>query len=133
MDNLKVDPGYLSHQQDIDVFIYGIEFCRKLAATKSFSDITDYELAPGKDVSSKDDLTSYIRQSASTVWHPVGTCKMGIDDDSVVDHRLRVVGVKGLRIADASIMPDITSGNTNAATIMIGEKAATMIIDDNKK
>lgn len=133
MDNLKIDPGYLSHQQDIDVFIYGIEFCRRLAATKSFRDITDYELAPGKDVSSKDDLTSYIRQSASTVWHPVGTCKMGINEDSVVDNRLRVIGVKGLRIADASIMPDITSGNTNAATIMIGEKAAKMIIDDNKK
>ena len=131
LENLSISPGYLSHQQDIDVFIYAIDFCRRLAATKSFKGIMDYELAPGEKKVSKADLTSYIRQSASTVWHPVGTCKMGTNDNAVVDERLRVRGISRLRIADASIMPDITSGNTNAATIMIGEKAASMIIEDN--
>jgi|TARA_B100002019_G_scaffold87749_1_gene76035 choline dehydrogenase len=129
-ENLAVDPCYLSHSQDVEVFKFAINFCRKIAASNAFSSITDYELAPGVDVTDAENLSEYILKSSSTVWHPVGTCKMGVDDSSVVNDRLQVRGVEGLRIADASIMPDITSGNTNAATIMIGEKAASMIIAD---
>jgi len=78
-------------------------------------------------VVSADDLGTYVRKVCSTVWHPVGTCKMGRDREAVVDPRLRVYGVDGLRVADASVMPRITSGNTNAATIMIAEKACDLI------
>jgi choline dehydrogenase len=129
-ENLSVNPRYLSHSQDVEVFKFAINFCRKIAASKAFSAITDYELAPGINVTDGEDLEEYILKYASTVWHPVGTCKMGNDDLSVVNDELQVKGVEGLRVADASIMPDITSGNTNAATIMIGEKAAFMIIAD---
>ena len=85
---------------------------------------------PGEDIIDDDGLSAYIRAQARTVYHPVGTCKMGVGADAVVDPRLRVIGVAGLRVADASIMPTIVSGNTNAAAIMIGEKAADMILSD---
>lgn len=128
-ENLAIDPNYLSNPQDIKVFEYGINLCRKIASSGAFSKITDYELAPGKDISKSKDIIKYIVDSASTVWHPVGTCKMGTDHMAVVNSKLQVIGIEGLRVADASIMPDITSGNTNAASIMIGEKAAAMITD----
>ncbi len=88
----------------------------------------DGEIAPGVQVTSKEELADYVRNVSSTVWHPVGTCKMGIDEMAVVDPELRVYGIEKLRVADASIMPTITAGNTNAASIMIGEKAADMIL-----
>ncbi|MCG8507184.1 MAG: GMC oxidoreductase, partial [Sphingomonadales bacterium] len=89
------------------------------------------EQRPGPDVESDEALAQYVRETASTVYHPVGTCKMGDDPMAVVDARLRVHGIAGLRVADASIMPQIPSGNTNAPTIMIGEKAADMIQRDH--
>ena len=82
---------------------------------------------PGEDVSAKDDLESFVRKQARTAFHPAGTCRMGGDQDSVVDTQLRVRGVDGLRIADNSIMPRLVSGNTNATAIMIGERAADFI------
>jgi choline dehydrogenase len=85
------------------------------------------EIAPGADIQSDEALEAYIRNGCSTVWHPVGTCKMGNDPMAVVDPELRVHGVEGLRVVDASIMPKIVTGNTNAPTIMIGEKAADFI------
>ena len=85
------------------------------------------ELKPGEDVKSDNDIDSWIRASGDTVFHPVGTCKMGIDNMAVVDPQLRVHGLNGLRIADASIMPIINGSNTNAPTIMIAEKCADMI------
>lgn len=84
-------------------------------------------MAPGAEVSSDEAIAAYIRQTANTYWHPVGTCKMGNDSLAVVDAQLRVHGIEGLRVVDASVMPTITSGNTNASTIMIGEKAADLI------
>jgi choline dehydrogenase len=86
---------------------------------------------PGPLCQSDDEITNYLRQQVQSMYHPVGTCKMGSDGMSVVDHRLRVKGIKGLRIADASIMPCIPSGNTNAPVIMIADKAAAMMLQDD--
>ena len=88
------------------------------------------EIAPGAARESDDDILGWVRAAAETTYHPVGTCKMGTDPMAVVDARLRVHGIAGLRVADASIMPSLTSGNTNAPSIMIGEKAADMVLND---
>jgi choline dehydrogenase len=118
-----VDPHYLERGTDVMVLVRGITLARQIAATSAFDGIRDRELAPGQGT----DLVAYVRQSATTVWHPVGTCAMGSGDAAVVDAELRVYGVTGLRVADASIMPAITSGNTNAPTIVIAERAADLI------
>ena len=86
------------------------------------------EIAPGADRTTDDEILDWVRNAAETTYHPVGTCKMGVDSMAVVDDQLRVRGLAGLRVADASIMPTLTSGNTNAPSIMIGEKAARMML-----
>lgn len=88
------------------------------------------EISPGSSMDDDDSLLNWVRQTAETTYHPVGTCKMGSDAMAVVDERLRVHGIDGLRIADASIMPTLTSGNTNAPSIMIGEKCSKMMLAD---
>jgi len=123
----RVDPRYLSTDEDIAVLEYGIRYARELAHTKPFDALRGRELAPGKNAMGTSELRDFIRRNASTVWHPSGTCKMGTDHDAVVDDELRVRGVEGLRIADASIMPRLISGNPNAAILMIAEKAAELI------
>jgi choline dehydrogenase len=100
---------------------------REISRTRAFADFTQAEVAPGLKATDAE-LRQFIRHTASTVWHPVGTCKMGRDAMAVVDPQLRVHGIEGLRVADASIMPTITAGNTNAACVMIGEKAADLIL-----
>jgi choline dehydrogenase len=87
------------------------------------------ELAPGPAQGTDEEILDWVRQTAETTYHPVGTCKMGSDAKAVVDHQLKVHGVEGLRVADASIMPTLISGNTNAPAIMIGEKAADMVLN----
>ena len=87
------------------------------------------EIAPGADRTTDDEILDWVKKAAETTYHPVGTCKMGSDPMAVVDAQLRVHGIAGLRIADASIMPTLTSGNTNAPSIMIGEKAADMVLN----
>ncbi|MFI6637345.1 GMC family oxidoreductase [Nonomuraea fuscirosea] len=118
-----VDPGYLRDQEDLRALVRGIELSRELAHTEAMSAFRDRESAPGHGA----DLRGYVRATASTVWHPVGTCRMGRDPMAVVDPELRVHGVERLRIADASIMPTIPAGNTAAASMMIGERAADLI------
>ena len=101
---------------------------RELMATSPLAEAVGEELGPGPSVQSDEDLVQWICNYAETTYHPVGTCKMGADPMAVVDDQLRVHGIEGLRVADASIMPTLTSGNTNAPSIMIGEKAADLVL-----
>ena len=119
--------NYLQSEADVQKLVEGIKLMRQLFHSSAFDEFRGEEIAPGADVTSDEALAAYIRDTSSTVWHPVGTCKMGTDPMAVVDPELRVHGVEGLRVVDASIMPTITTGNTNAPTIMIGEKAADLI------
>jgi len=127
LDLAVLQPNYLTSDTDIQVFLKGIELSRSLVHTSAFADFLKEELAPGAEVTDEKKLREFIRNNASTLWHPVGTCKMGRDKMAVVDPQLRVHGIERLRVADASVMPHIVAGNTNAACIMIGEKAAEMI------
>ncbi|MEH1911932.1 GMC family oxidoreductase [Nostoc sp.] len=119
--------NYLQSQSDVQKLVEGVKLIRQLFQTSAFDEFRGEEIAPGVNIQSDDAIAAYIRDACSTVWHPVGTCKMGTDRMAVVDPELRVHGVEGLRVVDASIMPTITTGNTNAPTIMIGEKAADLI------
>jgi choline dehydrogenase len=119
--------NYLQSQSDVQKLIEGVKLVRKLFHTSAFDEFRGREVAPGDDVTSDEALEAYIREVCGTVFHPVGTCKMGTDAMAVVDPELRVYGVEGLRVVDASIMPTLITGHTNAPTIMIGEKAADLI------
>ncbi|MEH2089979.1 GMC family oxidoreductase [Nostoc sp.] len=119
--------NFLQSEADVQKLVAGIKLMRDLFGASAFDEFRGEEVAPGKDKQSDEALVAYVREVCNTVYHPVGTCKMGIDPMAVVDSELRVHGVEGLRVVDASIMPKITTGNTNAPTIMIGEKAADLI------
>ncbi|WP_407495318.1 GMC family oxidoreductase [Pseudooceanicola sp. MF1-13] len=127
-----VDLGLLTADTDMDRLLRGVKIARDILAQPPLARHGLDEVLPGEAVQDDDGLRSYLRAQARTVYHPVGTCAMGTGHDAVVDTRLRVHGIAGLRIADASIMPTIVSGNTNAPAIMIGEKAADMIKEDAK-
>ncbi len=129
-DRPSIRPNYLSASNDINVILAGIGHARRIFASDSLSKHTVHEIAPGEDVRNDDALLDYIRTNGTTLYHPVGTCKMGTDPMAVVDPRLRVRGIDGLRVIDASIMPAVTTGNTNAPTIMIAEKGAGMVRED---
>ena len=133
MDPPEIQFNFFAEEADRHTAIAGLKFGRKIAATPPMSDCVDYELSPGKDVQSDAELLDYCRENGLSLLHPVGTCKMGVGPEAVVDARLRVHGIDGLRVADASIMPRIVTGNTNAAAIMIGEKAAAMILQDARE
>lgn len=120
----------LSVDKDLDTLLTAMKEGRRILSTPAFDSMLATEFRPGSEVQSDDEWKDYIRGHAQTVYHPVGTCKMGIDNLAVVDPRLRVRGLEGLRVVDASIMPLIVGGNTNAPTIMIAEKAADMIKED---
>jgi choline dehydrogenase len=122
-----IQPNYLACAADMDVLVQGMLIARRLARAPAFAAVLGGEIQPGPAVQRDADLRAYIRSYASTVYHPVGTCKMGSDPLAVVDAQLRVHGVAGLRVADASIMPSIVNGNTNAPAIMIGEKLAELL------
>jgi choline dehydrogenase len=124
--------NFLSAEIDRRTLIDGLRFVRRLAATQALEEVFAEEMQPGVEAQSDEALLGFIRDKAETVYHPSGTCKMGNDPMAVVDARLKVHGLDGLRIADASIMPTLTSGNTNAPCIMIGEKCADMVLADNR-
>ncbi|HYM29849.1 MAG TPA: FAD-dependent oxidoreductase [Candidatus Cybelea sp.] len=123
----KIRPNYLQAPEDRQVAADAMRLTRRICAAKALARFEPEEFKPGPQVESDDDLAKAAGDIGTTIFHPVGTCRMGQDSLAVVDDRLRVRGIGGLRIADASIMPTITSGNTNAPTIMIAEKAAAMI------
>ena len=128
----EIQFNFFADEADRDAALAGLKFARRIAQTAPMSDCVEAELSPGPDVQSDDALLEHCRQNGLSLLHPVGTCKMGVGADAVVDPRLRVHGIKGLRVADASIMPRIVTGNTNATAIMIGEKAAAIILEDMK-
>ena len=123
-----VDMNYLAEEQDMKALLFGIELCREMGASKAFAELRERELMPGN--LGPQQMREWVRQSVTTYFHPAGSCAMGVGDDAVVDPRLMVRGVEGLRVADASIMPFVTTGTTNAPSIMIGERAAQMVIED---
>jgi choline dehydrogenase len=123
--------NFLSNQADCSTLLKGMRVVRDWIQSDAMKDIAGAELAPGKNINSDEDFLDWVRDNAETTYHPVGTCKMGTDSNSVVDDQLKVHGIRGLRIVDASIMPTLTSGNTNAPTIMIAEKASSMILEAN--
>ncbi len=128
----RIVTNYLAEEVDQRILLDAMRLARRIAARPPFADLTVREVVPGSAAKSDDDMMKFARQTGTTIFHPCGTIKMGRDAMSVVDDRLRVIGLTGLRVADASIMPTMTSGNTNAPTIMIGEKAADMILADHR-
>ena len=129
-----IAPNYLATDKDIAEALAGTRLLRRLANTAPLSQIITGEILPGDQMQSDDALLQDFRDRADTVYHPVGTCGMGPDPRlSVVDARLRVHGTEGLRVIDASIFPTITSGNTNAPTVMVAEKGAAMVLEDARR
>jgi choline dehydrogenase len=123
-----IDPRFLSDPADLPPLIAGLKLARRILADTSFKSLHGREIAPGTAVSDDAGLEEYVRRTCGTVFHPCGTCRMGSDEQSVVDPELRVRGLEGLRVADASIFPRIITGNTNAAAVMVAEKAADLIL-----
>jgi choline dehydrogenase len=130
LDRPAIRPNYLSAPGDLRVSMAGIRHARRIFAQPAFAAHRVEEIFPGPGIQSETQLEDFIRRSGTTIYHPVGTCKMGEDPMAVVDSRLRVRGIGGLRVIDASIMPAVTTGNTNGPTIMIAEKGAAMIRED---
>src|SRR6516165_6106589 len=126
-DPPAVYPNYLATETDQRTIVAGLKLCRRLLANPHLQHFIESEFLPGATVQTDEQLLDFARQRGGTVYHPTSTCKMGSDAMAVVDPELRVHGVERLRVADASIMPTVVSGNTNAATIMIGERAADMV------
>lgn len=129
----SIQANYLSHPDDLDTMLTALKLGRRIMAAPALAAHTRAELLPGPGVQDDADLIADIRARAETIYHPVGTCRMGGDPESVVDPQLRVRGVDGLRVVDASIMPTLIAGNTNAPTMMIAENAAQMILEGRPK
>ncbi|GAC17714.1 GMC family oxidoreductase [Paraglaciecola arctica] len=128
-DLAMIDPHYLEHPDDQKVMIDGVRRARKILAAPSFEKYQSWEIGPGPEAQTDEQILAFIRKKGETIYHPVGTCKMGNIDDvmTVVDPELKVKGIKGLRVVDASVMPTLVGGNTNAPTIMIAERCADLI------
>jgi choline dehydrogenase-like flavoprotein len=128
-DPIHLNGGYLSEECDVEALVRGVKLARRILEQPALNDLISEELLPGPDKAASDSsLADYIRAYAKTVYHPSGTCRMGSDDQAVVDTRLKVNGVQNLRICDASVMPKLVSGNTNAPVIMIAERCADFVL-----
>jgi choline dehydrogenase len=123
-----LDPRYFAEPSDLATMVAAVRQVREIGEQKALGDWRSHEVAPGPDVRTDDEIAAYIKRTLLSYHHQVGTCRMGIDRMAVVDPRLHVHGVPGLRVADASVMPAITSGNTHAPTVMIGERCAEFIL-----
>lgn len=128
-DHPLIDPAYLTHEDDQQVMVDGVRIARKLLSAPEFDRFNGTERSPGNDVQTDEQIVDFLREKSESIYHPIGTCKMGVDNDemAVVDNKLRVRGIKGLRVVDASVMPSLIGGNTNAPTIMIAERAAEFV------
>lgn len=121
------DSGSQAHPTDLHRLVEGVKAIRRINKTQALAPFYAQEVEPGQQVQSDAEIIEYIRNTAQSAYHPAGTCKMGRDELAVVDEQLRVHGIEGLRVVDASIMPTIVNGNTNATIIMIAEKASDLI------
>ncbi|MFA6115260.1 MAG: GMC family oxidoreductase N-terminal domain-containing protein [Sphingomonas sp.] len=128
-----INPKFLDHEYDLKATVEAVRAVRKVMAQQSLAAVIEEELEPGPATQSDAEIAEWAKRAVTTMWHPVGTCRMGQDERSVVDARLRVRGVEGLRVIDASIMPNITSGNTNAPTQALARHAAKMLVEDLQK
>jgi len=129
-DPPAIQPRYLTSPADRDTLLAGMRLLQRIMRQPAMRRYVAEEYAPPASVTSDADLMAYARKTSTTVFHPTSTCRMGTDPTAVVDERLRVRGIERLRVVDASIMPALVSGNTNAGTVMIGEKGADMILQD---
>ncbi|MBC7702494.1 MAG: GMC family oxidoreductase N-terminal domain-containing protein [Rhodoferax sp.] len=127
LDAPVIDPNYLTDPDDLALQIEGVRMARQIAGAGPLAALLHGEMSPGGTITSDEALGAAIRESSNCVWHPVGTCRMGPGSDAVVDQTLRVHGLRHLRVVDASVMPQITSANTNLPTIMLAEKAADLV------
>jgi len=123
-----INANYLSRDADWRCAIEAVKYAQDMAYAPSLKDYTQAAYRPDRRVDSEEDIRAFCREYSTTIFHPVGTCKMGVDEDAVVDPELRVRGIRNLRVADASIMPLLVSGNTSIPSTMIGEKAANLIL-----
>jgi choline dehydrogenase len=129
-----IAPNYLSTDRDREVAANSLRLTRRIASAPALAQYAPKEILPGIQFQTQEELVEAAGKIGTTIFHPVGTCRMGTDNDpgAVVDSRLRVIGVRGLRVVDASVMPTITSGNTNSPTLMIAERASEMIREDRR-
>tara|TARA_B100001287_G_C22470997_1_gene429690 strand:- start:88 stop:597 length:510 start_codon:yes stop_codon:yes gene_type:complete len=130
MDLPLINPNFLSNEEDIKTILQGVKLARRVIKTKPLSDIVVKEFLPGRLVDSDKDLVNYCKKMIKTNWHPVGTCKMGKDNDemAVLNTKLEVRGIKNLRVFDVSMMPTIVAANTNAPAMAIADKATDMLL-----
>jgi choline dehydrogenase len=122
-----VDAGYLTDERDLEALVTGVEKAREIASVGPLAEVLAEEWSPGGTVHAREDLRRTVRDTLESLYHPVGSCRMGTGEDAVVDPQLRVRGIEGLRVVDASVMPTLVRGNTNAPTMMIAERAADLI------
>lgn len=128
----RIEPRYLSEDLDRRTIVAGVRMLREIYAQRAFRDLVDAEVLPGANAGDDRAILDFVRGNGGTVFHCTGTCRIGVDRDAVVDPALRVRGVEGLRVVDASVMPQVTSANSNAASLMIGERGARLILDGGR-
>ena len=128
-----INPNFFSNKEDLNLMIDSVKFARKVVQSKPLSEIVINETLPGKNITSDNDLENFCKRTVKTNWHPVGTCKMGKENDqyAVLDNKLRVYGVENLRVFDVSMMPRLVSGNTNAPAMAIANHATNILLMDN--